>query len=542
MKNLSLTFEIRLATLLPLAFLALCAVEYIRSVPGSLLGWIALAFCAVFAALVQHRTARPLRLFLEMSRVIEQAADGVLESRVTGIGIADQMGVLAWKLNTMLDQMEACLRDSITTTAYLAQGRFFRLAQPTGLHGEFARALRGVNASMEEMKSVMRQIDQLSAALAEGRFAQGTETDCHGRFGRCAKRLGHAMGAIDQAVRDVARVMQGLVDGDFQQRIEADLEGDLRALKQNVNHGVAQLSTAFGAIGKAAQAMAEGDLTVGIDRDYPGVVGNVTSALNQALDALRALVIEVNQMASTVKRSSGEIARGNKEIGVRTGSQASNLEQTASSIGEMARSVQDTTSGAARAGELVIAAREQAEAGEQLLQQTSQAMEGINSGTAQIGAISDLIDEIAFQTNLLALNAAVEAARAGEHGRGFAVVASEVRALAQRSANSAKEINALIETAGARVGDGNSLVARSDASLREITDSVREVENLVLGIARANRQQESVIGQVKAAVEELESVNRQNTALVDEMAASSEHLAQRSERLLSMTMRFTVRA
>lgn len=113
----------------------------------------------------------------------------------------------------------------------------------------------------------------------------------------------------------------------------------------------------------------------------------------------------------------------------------------------------------------------------------------IGQSSNQISQIILVIDDIAFQPNLLAPNAGVEAARIGEAGRGFAIVTSEVRALAERSSDTAKKIKTLIGDSSKQVAHGVDLVGKAGEALQSIIGQITHISTLISGITEGAAEQ-----------------------------------------------------
>lgn len=265
-----------------------------------------------------------------------------------------------------------------------------------------------------------------------------------------------------------------------------------------------------------------------------GEIGELCSGVNDLMGSVSEIVRTVSDISGLISTGAVRISRDSRDLAQRTEEQASSLEETAATAEELAASVKQSADRAREATELGARAREAANGGGAIVGQAVTAMERIEKSSDDIAEIITVIDTIAFQTNLLALNAAVEAARAGEAGKGFAVVASEVRALAQRSSDSANDIKRLIANSTQEVGHGVKLVKDTGVALSEIVASSVRVAEALGDISNAAREQANGIEEVAKVVAHLDDITQRNSSMVEESASISLELEQATDSLREM--------
>ena len=193
---------------------------------------------------------------------------------------------------------------------------------------------------------------------------------------------------------------------------------------------------------------------------------------------------------------------------------ASAAEQLSASIREIAGQVSQSTEVVSRA---VTAGSE-----------TRTTMEALNEKVGRIGAVADMIGEIAAKTNLLALNATIEAARAGDAGKGFAVVASEVKALATQTARSTEEISR-------HIAEVRSATGASVAAVGRIEQTINEIDAIAGSIAAAVEEQGAATAEIARNVTETAAAANEMTRLITEVSAEAEQTGQHTVEVLENT-------
>ena len=341
--------------------------------------------------------------------------------------------------------------------------------------------------------------DQFPRLTRTGRkiWIQATYAPVFDDAGRVARvvKVATDVTARREAVEEVARGLERLRDGDLTHRLRVSDLPDLAILAESYNR------------------MTE-DWTILIGR-----VGSVTRAVQEV---------------------SAEIRDASENLSGRSTSQASALGQTAAAVEQLTETVRDAATEAGQADAIARRTRDMTEGSGVLVRNAIDAMGQIQQSSARISKIVKAIDAISVQTNLLALNAAIEAARAGSAGRGFAVVAQEVRALAQRSSDSAREINDLIGESARHVETGVDLVNRAGKELGTVFEGVGQLSDTVGRISVGMVAQAATLTQINDAVAQLDRITQENAEMAVESTNAARALSGSSETLAREVAQFRI--
>ena len=315
-------------------------------------------------------------------------------------------------------------------------------------------------------------------------------------------------------------VLKRACNGWFSQTITKSTDNkSLMELKDNINQMLNNMKARFIDINMQLDKYVSLDYTQefkidGIEKN--GVFDNFVNSVEKLKLAITDMLIDNKQNGLTLDHSSDILLENVDLLNNNSNIAASSLEETAAALDEIAGNISNNTTNVVKMSGYATLLTSSANDGEKLANQTTVAMEQINTEVTSINDAISVIDQISFQTNILSLNAAVEAATAGEAGKGFAVVAQEVRNLASRSADAANEIKALVENAKEKANNGKIIADKMIIGYEALNKNITNTIDLISGVEIASKEQLSGIEQINNAVNELDKQTQNNAEIASQ--------------------------
>ncbi|MFD9564963.1 HAMP domain-containing protein [Streptomyces sp. NPDC059994] len=238
----------------------------------------------------------------DIAQVATAVAKGDLSQK---IDVAARGEILELKntVNTMVDQLSA-FADEVTRVAREvgSEGRLGGQAQVPGVAGTWRDLTDSVNFMAGNLTDQVRNIAQVTTAVAKGDLSQKITVDARGEILELKNTVNTMVDQLSAFADEVTRMArevgtEGILGG------QADVKGvsgTWRDLTDSVNFMAGNLTAQVRSIAQVATAVAEGDLSQKINVTARGEILELKETINTMVDQLSSFAGEVTRVAREV--------------------------------------------------------------------------------------------------------------------------------------------------------------------------------------------------------------------------------------------------
>ncbi|PCG84326.1 hybrid sensor histidine kinase/response regulator [Streptomyces sp. WZ.A104] len=238
----------------------------------------------------------------DIAQVTTAVASGDMSQKVT-VDVAGEMLELKNTVNTMVDQLQA-FGSEVTRVAREVgvEGRLGGQAEVPGAAGTWKDLTDSVNTAFRNLTGQVRDIAQVTTAVANGDLSQKVTVDVAGEMlelkntvNTMVAQLSNFADQVTRMARDVGT--EGRLGG--QARVDG-VSGTWKELTDSVNFMAGNLTSQVRQIAQVTTAVARGDLSQKIDVDARGEILELKNTINTMVDQLSAFADQVTRVAREV--------------------------------------------------------------------------------------------------------------------------------------------------------------------------------------------------------------------------------------------------
>jgi HAMP domain-containing protein/CheY-like chemotaxis protein len=276
-------------------------------------------------------------------------AGGDLSKKIT-VNVSGEILQLKETINTMVDQLNAFAGEVTRVAREVGtDGRLGGQANVLGVAGTWKDLTDSVNSMASNLTSQVRNIAEVSTAIASGDLSKKITVDVRGEIAELKDTINTMVDQLNAFAGEVTRVArevgtEGKLGG---QATVRGVAGTWKDLTDSVNFMASNLTGQVRNIAEVATAVARGDLSRKITVDVRGEILQLKDTLNTMVDQLNAFAAEVTRVAREVGTEGKLGGQANvpgvggtwKDLTDSVNSMASNLTGQVRNIAEVATAI-----------------------------------------------------------------------------------------------------------------------------------------------------------------------------------------------------------